>query len=148
MPGIQPKTTIRSYVLAAISGVVIATVATAVVLYAVFAMGGYTREALVELSPWGFGLIAASGACVGLVGAFLFGQVSLPPWVRGAALGSLAGVATVVLATLVIAAAQGGPFSKARAPYLVDGLLYGVPTGLIVGGVCGLIVAKRHRAEQ
>ena len=132
--------------LAVVSGAVIAWVVTAFVLDALFAAGGYTPEAIVELPRWAFGLVTAAGALSGAIAALLAGRVLLPRWVRAAALGSLIGGGGVVLATLVIAAVLGGPSSKLQAPYLVAGLAFGVPAGFLIGGVGGLLVSKRCRA--
>jgi hypothetical protein len=132
--------------LAALSGAVIAWVVAAIGLHAIFADGGYTQEALVEFPQWAFVAIGADGALVGLAAALLAGRSPLPEWVRPALLGSLAGVAAVVVPTLALACSLGGPSSKGEAPYLHAGLVYGVPVGLVVGAVAGLIVSGRHRS--
>jgi hypothetical protein len=86
----------------------------------------------------------AGRAGAGLVGA----RYPLPCWVRAALLGALAGVAAVVLPTLFVACALGGPSDKGQAPYLHAGLVYGVPVGLVAGGVAGLVRSRRRgRAE-
>jgi hypothetical protein len=132
---------------AALAGAVLAWMVTAFVLHALFAAGGYTDEALVELPPWAFGVIGGGGALLGLAGALLAGRCPLPGWVRPAVVGSLVGVVTVVVPTLFVACALGGPSSKGQAPYLHAGLVYGVPVGLALGAVAGLVVAKGRPAE-
>lgn len=136
----------RRFALAALSGGLIAWVLTALVLHATFAIGGYTREALVELPPWAFGTIGAAGALVALGAATFTGRTPLPVSVRPVVMGSLAGVAAIVVATLSIACVLGGGSSKGQAPYLHAGLEIGVPVGLIAGAVGGLVVS-RHRGR-
>ena len=131
--------------MAAIAGAVIAWVMTAFVLHAQFAAGGYTREALIEPPPWIYAVIGGAGALVSMLAALNVGRVPLPGWVRPAVLGSLGGVASVVVPTLGVACSLGGPSSMGQAPYLVAGLAYGVPVGLVVGTMTGLVVAKKYR---
>jgi hypothetical protein len=133
---------LRALALAALAGAVIAWVAIALVLHTRFAAGGYTREALVELPPWAFGVVGGAGAAVGVMA----GQYRLPQGVRGAALGGLVGVGVVAILTLAVATVLGGPSSKGQAPNLEVGLWYGVPGGLVVGGVGGLLVSRWRRA--
>jgi hypothetical protein len=132
---------------AAVACAVVAWLVMAFVLAAMFAAGGYTREALVESSPWDICAIGGFGALVGAVVAWMAGKSPLPVWVKPVVLGSLGGVAVVVIATLFVACAVGGPSSIGQAPYLDAGLVYGVPLGLVAGAVNGLVFAKRHRAE-
>jgi hypothetical protein len=130
-------------VLAAFSGAVIACVVAALALYAVFAAGGYTREALVELPPGSFAIVGGVGALVGLTVALFADRLSLPGWVRPVAMGSLAGVAVVAVSTLIVACVLGGSSSKLQALYLQAGLVYGVPAGLIAGAIVGWFAARR-----
>jgi hypothetical protein len=132
---------------AALAGAVIAWVVRAFVLYAMFAAGGYTREALVELPPWAFGVIGGGGAVAALALVCAVGRSPLPTWVRPAVVGGLTGVAAVVVPTLSVACSLGGASSKGQAPYLHVGLVYGVPIGLFVGVVVGLLRARRPSAE-
>lgn len=119
-------------------GAVIAWQATAFVLYALFAAGGYTREALVELPPWAIGAIGGVGALTAIALAWAFGDSPLPSWMRPVVGGGLAGVAVAVVPTLVVANWLGGPSSKGQAQYLHLGLIYGVPVGLLAGVIVGL----------
>ncbi len=130
-----------------LAGAVIAWVVTAFVLHAMFAAGGYTREALVELPPWAFGVIGGGGALMALALVWAGGRSPLPEWVRPAVVGGLIGVAGVVLPTLGVACTLGGPSSKGQAPYLHAGLVYGVPVGLVAGALVGLLQARRRSAE-
>lgn len=114
-------------------GALIAWQATAFVIHAMFAAGGYTREALVELSPWAFGAIGGVGALTALALASGFGDSPLPAWGRPAVVGGLVGVAAVAVPTFIVANLLGRPSSKGQAPYLHVGLVYGVPIGLVAG---------------
>lgn len=129
---------------AAVSGAVLAWAVTALVLDAMFAAGGYTPEAVVRLPAWGFTVIGGCGALLGLAVAALAGRFPLPACVRPVVLGSLIGVAAVVVPTLGIAWSLGGASSKGQAPYLDAGRLYGVPLGLAGGAVVGLIAFRRR----
>ena len=133
---------------AALAGAIIAWVGTGFVVQFLFAAGGYTSEALVELSPRAFGVIGGAGALVSVSLVLLAGQSPLPSWVRPVALGSLAGVAAVMVPTVFVACALGGPGSKGQAPYLYVGQVFGLPIGLVGGAVAGLLVAKRRQADQ
>jgi hypothetical protein len=139
------------FCVAAIAGAVIAWVVAAFVLDAMFAAGGYTREALVELPPWAFGVIGGGGAVVALTLVWAVGRSPLPAWLRLAIVGGLIGVAAVVVATLAVAYSFGGPSSKGQAPYLHAGLVHGVPVGLVTGVLLGLVRGRRpsaHSSEQ
>lgn len=129
-----PWRKIGIWLVAPICGALIAWVSTAVIIYLVFAHGGYTTEALVELPSWAFPGIGATGALIGLVIAMFGGLHELPRWVQGTALGSLVGVGAVVGLTLTVG----------QTPYSDNGLLYGVPVGLLIGGVIGFVASKRR----
>src|SRR5262245_40581317 len=77
---------------AALAGAVIAWTVAGFVLYAMFAAGGYTREALVEPPPWAFGAIGGGGGVVALTLVWAVGRSPLPKWVRPAVIGGLTGV--------------------------------------------------------
>ena len=121
-----------------IARVAVAAVAGAVIAWVVMAF------ILAEPSAWVIWAVGGCGALVASSVALLAGKSPLPAWVQPVARGSLAGVATVVIATLVVV---GGPSSKGQTPYLLAGLVCGVPVGLMVGAVGGLAVAKRRCAE-
>jgi hypothetical protein len=129
---------------AIVSGAIIAWVVMELVLYAQFAAGGYTREARVELPGWAVGAIGGLGGLLGLTTALVTDRFSFPGWARLLALGGLIGVAFVVVPTLGIACTFGGPSSKGQAPYLIAGLVYGIPVGLVVGAVVGLLGARKQ----
>ncbi len=139
--------TLTRHFVAALAGAMLAWVMTAFVLHAMFAAGGYTREALVELPPWGFGTIGAAGALGALALIWTFGSSPLPTWVRPAILGGLVGIAAVVAVTLGAARSLGGQSAKGQAPYLHVGLVYGVPIGLVSGVLVGLQRRWRPSAE-
>src|SRR5947209_291874 len=115
-------------VAAAVSGAVIAIVMSIFGLYAIFAAGGYAREALVELPFWGLGLIVGGGALAGMCVA-LVARRPLPRWVQTLAVGTVTGIAVVVIGTLFVAHTFGGPSSIEQAPILLAGLVFGVPVG-------------------
>src|SRR5262245_42272485 len=109
---------------AALAGAVIALVVTALVLYTMFAAGGYPRDSLVELPLWAIGVICGAGALAALVLVCLFGRSPLPVWVRPMVVGGLAGVAAAVVATLSVANTSGES-SKGQSSYQRKGLVYG-----------------------
>jgi hypothetical protein len=122
--------------LAALSGAVIAFMGTGLMLYA-------ADYGLDELPPSMLGMILGGGAVLGVAAALVVGRYTLPEWVRPAALGSLAGVAAVVVVSYVLDIGSGGLWSKAHA-YRSIGLVFGVPVGLIAGAAAGLAMAQRH----
>jgi hypothetical protein len=132
------------YVIAAVAGAIIAWVAMAFVLYAMFTAGGYTREALVEPPPWVFFSVGGGGALTGLVVAVLGRRTALPTWVRPVALGALAGVAVVVFAAEFVSSFADGPKGPGKYRHAV--LVYGVPIGLVVGAVAGFLRLRRKTA--
>jgi hypothetical protein len=134
--------------IAAAAGAWIACVVAALVTYGMFAAGGYTTEAVVELPGWAFAAIGGGGALVGLVIAIWRGRSPLPAWVRPVALGGLAGVALVVTVTYAVARELGGPAPKGQARYLASGAVYGIPAGLIGGAVAGLLAWRRRRHHE
>jgi hypothetical protein len=142
------RTKVWSAIVAAFAGAIISTIGTSLILYALFAARGYTSEALVEMPLWSLPAIAGTGALLAVVAVLLFGDMMLSPRVRAVAFGCLAGVFCVVLPTIGIANARGGPYSKWQAPYLHQGLVYGVPCGLLIGGMAGWFVSKRSKIVQ
>ena len=64
-------------IVAGLCGAVIAWTIGAIVLHSIFASGGYTREALVELSPWAFGMIGICDGAAGFVLAAFAGKLNL-----------------------------------------------------------------------
>ena len=133
-------------VMAAIAGAIIAWVILAVVLHAMIAAGGYTTEALVEPRHWVFWSVGGGGLIVGLALAWLGGRITLPVWVRPVALGTLAGVASVVV-PIECHANLGGGF-KGYSSYMGAGLRYGVPTGALIGAVLGLVLWRKRLTKQ
>jgi hypothetical protein len=130
------------FVLAAIAGALIAWVSVALGIYA-FSAWEHKQGVIIEWPLWAFWLLGGSGASVGLLATVLAGKMQLPGWVRPAVFGSLTGVATVVGLTLWIASWKGGSFSHGRTPYLEFGLVYGVPVGLVGGGLVGILLHRR-----
>ncbi|WP_165070591.1 hypothetical protein [Paludisphaera rhizosphaerae] len=132
---------------AAFVGSLIAWQTTDFVLHAMFAAGGYTREALVELPPWAFGVIGGVGSLTAVALAWAFGDSPLPAWVRAAVVGGLVGVAAMAVPTFIVANWLGGPSPMRQAPYLHVGLVYGVPVGLVAGALAGLLKVRRLNAK-
>jgi hypothetical protein len=132
--------TILRIALAALCGSIIAMLVAGIVLCAIV---GYTPAAL-ELPPWGFGIISGSGALVGLMLALLAGKAPMPGWVGPTTKGGLVGALTVLLLTLGVSCAMGGPSLKSSASYRQVGLAYGVPAGLVVGAVVGLVAYRKR----
>lgn len=144
----KPRAIFGAFVLAALSGAVIAWVLTAIVLYAIFAIGGYTRESLVELSPCAFGLIGGGGALTAVAAVLQEGRAALPRSVWMTGVGSLVGVVMALVVTVAFADFRGGPTSKGWAPYLEAGLFYGVPIALVVGGLGGFLVSRAWSGQD
>lgn len=142
----QPSRPVTRLILAAVCGSVIALIATGLFLDISFAVGGYTQEALVELPLPTVVLLIALGAVAAVVAVALAGRFQLPDWLRGGALGSLACVAVVVMVSQTVAPILGGSSGKLQAPYEHVGLVYGVPVGIVIGGVAGVFVSRRGRA--
>ena len=125
--------------LAALCGAIFALVPSGVLLYALFAAGGYTRESLIELPSSVLWMIGGIGACIAIPVFIFAGHTVMPKWLRTSALGSVIGMAVVLLVTLILT--DGGSRSKSR--YLEIGLLYGVPIAIVSGGVFGALWSKR-----
>jgi hypothetical protein len=130
--------------LGASSGLALAWAVTVLVTEALFAAGGRTPEAVVELTPAQAWLISGGGVLAGVALAAAVGRTRLPWWLRGAALGALWGVGVVVLLTLAVAHSAGGSTSMVQAPYLHAGLAYGVPVGAVVGAAWGVLAGLRR----
>lgn len=128
--------------LAGLCGAVVAWTVAAFVLHAMFAAGGYTREALVEPPLWVFAATGLGGAVAAAGPATFVGRVALPWWVRPVAVGGLTGVAAVVLPVAAVAC----PAPKGH-PLQAVGLAYGVPIGFAAGATVALVRAIRRRAE-
>lgn len=134
---------IGSILVASLVGAFIAVIAVGVALYLVFAARGYTSEPLVTLPPWALLAIAGCGAFLG-VGAILWTRnVTVSTTVQYVTCGCLAGVIVVVLAAYVIADIRMSHNSKEIAYYQSQGLIYGVPCGLLLGGGAGWVISRR-----
>jgi mannose-6-phosphate isomerase-like protein (cupin superfamily) len=138
--------------MAACCGALIAWISAYLALYVRLAAGGYSAEAArhFELPPDTAGLLGVTGALVAAALAALAGNTPLPRWVGGVALGSLVGVAVVVIASLTADRLLGGPSGaqpadQPQSPYLRAGLVYGVPLAVVVGCLAGLLVSSRLR---
>jgi len=130
-------------IVAGLCGAIIAMTIAAIVLHSIFADGGYTREALVDLSPCTFGAIGICGGSAGVMMQTFAGNLSLPWWMRPMVTGGLAGVAMVVLPI----AAIEGPSHKGHLLKNIA-LVYGVPIGFVVGAAVALFRAVRCHAES
>jgi hypothetical protein len=135
------------YAISVTAGAMLAWMLVALIQYANFVRGGYTSESLVQPPLWTLGLVGGCGGLMGLLIASLAHRLILPNWVRPAAFGSLAGVAVVVVVTLCVAHALGGPSSKSQAVYLHAGRTYGLPIGLIAGAVAGFVLSRKSQVE-
>lgn len=121
---------------AAVSGAITTLCATKVVSYALFAAGGYTLDALIELETHELVWIGIIGAVGGLAASTLAEFLPVTSRIRGAAIGALMGAASVTVPTLFLASSMGGITTIRQAPYLVTGLKL-VPIGIAVGSFLG-----------
>jgi hypothetical protein len=120
--------------------VVVAIAGTAVVLYALDAAGGFTRDVLVELPPGGAWVVIGVGAVAGAAMGALSGRVRVHPALGYVARGALAGIALVALAAV---AWTSGASPKLAAGPRAAFLVFGVPPGAVVGGVLGWVAWRR-----
>lgn len=140
----------RAYriIVAAIAGAVFCWVSIVLGLAAIYVGSGYTQQGLIDPPSWVFPalVLLASVFCVLL--EVVFSGVRLPDSLGHVARGSVYGLAVVVSVTLLIASLRGGPTFKGQARYLQFGLLYGVPTGLILGGIIAAVVRSKRKCRQ
>jgi hypothetical protein len=139
----------KRVLVAAGCGWVLAWVVTVLICHAQFAAGGYTREALVELAPYAVWLIGSAGALGGIGVALFAGNRGVPPVVGSMACGVLVGVGVAVTMTLIVASSLGWPWNKGPQGQILDyGLAFGVPCGVIAGGVGGSVAWSRKRKRD
>jgi hypothetical protein len=115
-------------------------------------VGGFAREAFVELPSGAFWYIGAGGALVAAAGTVCVGRVALRPPTKYVILGVALGVGTVVGMTLFVASCFGWPWHKGMQEEVMQwGMALGVPVGILAGGVGGWrawIRRKNQDAER
>ena len=124
-------------------GAIIAWIFSALVLFGFFAAGGYTAEAAFVLPPWSFAVVGGAGAVIGAAVATLSNRCLLPLG-RGQRMGCLIGTAIVVVATPLVAAFVGANSPVEHTWYIRTGIFFGLPAGLIGGGICGALFGKKR----
>jgi hypothetical protein len=135
----------RTYriIVAGIAGAVLCLLTIILVLNAIYVGSGYTREGLIDPPSWLVLALLTLASVFSVILEVVFCGVRLPDFLGHIARGSAYGVAVVVLVTLLIASLRGQT-SRERAPYLWFGLQYGVPTGLLLGGITAAVVKSKR----